>query len=137
MQDAFGWERFGFPVAKGSANEEALKQTVTGKIAPAASADRLLGKQKEVRQEALQRSEGAEPWHARSEEALGASVRGNGRDAGSLPSLREVDEDATGKSGLPRGDGERIALLEKDIENYGASDSSTKIRPRWKCKNRR
>ena len=36
-----------------------------------------------------------------------------------LPSLREVDEDATGKSGLPRGDGERIALLEKDIENYG------------------
>ena len=116
MQGASGWERFGFPVAKGSANEEALKQTVTGKIAPAGNADRLLGKQKEVRQEVLQRSKGAEPPHARSEE-VGAIVRGNGRDAGTLPSLREVDEDATGKSGLPRGDGERIALLEKDIEN--------------------
>ena len=118
-QDASGWERFGFPVAKGSANEEALKQTVTGKIAPAGNADRLLGKQKEVRQEVLQRSKGAEPPHARSEGEVGASVRGNGRDADTLPSLREVDEDATGKSGLPRGDGERIALLEKDIENTG------------------
>ena len=96
-----------------------MKQTVTGKIAPAGNADHLLGKQKEVRQEVLQRSKGAEPRHAGSEGEVGASVRGNGRDADTLPSLREVDEDASGKSGLPRGDGERIALLEKDIENTG------------------
>ena len=118
-QDASGWERSGFPVAKGSANEEALKQTVTGKIAPAANADRLLGKEKEAGQEALQRSKAVEPQHAGSEEGVSASVRGRGRDAGTQPTLREVDEDATGKSGFPRGDGERIASLEKDIPNTG------------------
>jgi FimV-like protein len=118
-QGTLGWERFGFPVPKGSKKEEALKQTVTGKIAPAASANRVLDGENEPQKDALQRAEGAEPWYSRREEGLSASVWGNGRDASSQPSLYAVEESAARKSGLHRGDGERSALLEKDIENYG------------------
>jgi FimV-like protein len=118
-QGTLGWERFGFPVPKGSKKEEALKQTVTGKIAPPASTNRVLDGENEPQKEALQRAEGAEPWYSGLEEGLSASVWGNGRDASSRPRLNEVEESHARKSGLHRGDGERSALLEKDIENLG------------------
>ena len=75
-QGTLGWQRFGFPVPKGSKKEEALKQTVTGKIAPPASANRVLDGENEPQKDALQRAEGAEPWYSAGKKRLARAFGG-------------------------------------------------------------
>ncbi|WON74424.1 FimV/HubP family polar landmark protein [Nitrosospira sp. Is2] len=108
------WERFRFSVAKADTEEEALKQTVTGKIESAQTADPVSSREKEGPRVLRKLSEGMESQHTGSEADLevdvSGSIRVNGRDESAQANLHAIEEDATARKGSLRQADESVAL---------------------------
>jgi FimV-like protein len=114
------WELVRVLVTDADTEQEALKQNVIGKIAPAPEVSPVSINEKEAPRDAPQLSTGMEPERAHGE--VNTSAGANGGDSGPPPSLHATEEDATAKRSLatkgPIGEGnESIALLEKNSED--------------------
>jgi FimV-like protein len=118
------WELVRVLVTDADTEQEALKQTVIGKIGPAPEAGPVSIREKEATREGPQLSKGMESQHAQREvnTRAGTSAGANGGDSGWSASLHTREEDATAQRSSARkgsiGEGkESIALLEKNSED--------------------
>jgi FimV-like protein len=116
------WELVRVLVMDANTEQEALKQTVIGKIGPAPEVGPVSSKENEAPREVPQLSKGMEPQHAHHKANTSAGVRASGGDSGRSASLHAMEEDATGtRSSARKGsigeDNESIALVEKNSED--------------------